>query len=166
MKGVQIEKMGSDSWNDVLRIYGLGIATGNATFETQAPDWDSWDRAHRYDCRIIAKMAGKTVGWAALSNVSGRCVYSGVAEVSIYVDPDYHGQGIGNNLMKALTEEAETSNIWTLQASIFPENKPSMRLHRKHGFRVIGIRERIGKMGNRWRDVVLLERRSKVVGID
>ena len=158
MEAIRIEKMGSDSWNDVLRIYRLGIETKNATFETKVPDWESWDKSHREDCRLIAKIANEVVGWASLSNVSGRCVYSGVAEVSIYVDTDYHRQGIGDNLMRALIKESEINNIWTLQAGIFPENKASIKLHQKHGFRIIGIREKIGKMDNKWRDVVLLQR--------
>jgi L-amino acid N-acyltransferase YncA len=166
MKGLHIEKMEVDSWNDVQRIYQLGIETKNATFETKAPDWETWDKSHRQDCRIIAIIEKTIVGWAALSNVSGRCVYSGVAEVSIYVDPKYQGQGIGENLMTELITESESQNIWTLQAGIFPENKGSIKLHQKHGFRIIGIRERIGKMDNNWRDVILLERRSNVIGID
>jgi L-amino acid N-acyltransferase YncA len=166
MEGLLIEKMSVDSWNEVLRIYKSGIAGKNASFETQAPGWESWDKTHRQDCRIIAKIEKKIVGWAALSNVSSRCVYNGIAEVSIYVDPDYQRQGVGNRLMEALIKESESNNIWTLQAGIFPENKGSMKLHQKHGFRIIGIRERIGKMNNRWRDVALLERRSKVAGID
>jgi phosphinothricin acetyltransferase len=166
MNEVKIEEMTNASWADVARIYELGIATGNATFQTSAPDWDSWNNAHRQDCRLIALIDNKTIGWAALSNVSSRCVYSGVAEVSIYVDPDYWGKGIGDKLMDSLIKEAELNGIWTLKAGIFPENTGSIKLHHKHGFRTIGIQERIGKMDNTWRDVLLLERRSKIVGID
>jgi phosphinothricin acetyltransferase len=160
-----IDKMTEENWDDVARIYNAGIATKNATFEKQAPDWTSWNNAHRKDCRLVAKIADKIVGWAALTNVSSRCVYSGVAEVSIYIDAEFHGAGIGDKLLKTLIEESEAHGIWTLQAGMFPENERSMRLHQKNGFRLVGKRERIGKMDNRWRDTVLLERRSKIVGI-
>lgn len=166
MKDITIKPMTADCWNDVARIYESGIATKNATFEKQAPDWDSWNSSHRKDCRLIALIDGNIAGWAALSNVSGRCVYSGVAEVSIYVDSDFRGKGIGDRLMTELIRESEENGIWTLQAGVFPENTGSIRLHEKHGFRIIGKKERIGKMDATWRDVMQLERRSKVVGID
>lgn len=165
MEGLFIADMTEENWNDVARIYNEGIATRNATFEKQAPDWTLWDKAHRKDCRLVAKIADKIVGWAALSNVSGRCVYSGVAEVSIYIDSEYRGRGIGDKLLKSLIAESEANGIWTLQAGMFPENENSMRLHQKNGFRIVGTRERIGKMDDRWRDTVLLERRSKIAGI-
>jgi phosphinothricin acetyltransferase len=165
MEGLLIEKMDESSWNDVVKIYKSGIETKNATFESQVPDWKTWDKAHRIDCRLVAKIENKILGWAALSNVSSRCVYSGVAEVSIYVDINCKGQGIGDKLMEALINESESNNIWTLQAGIFPENISSIKLHQKHGFRIVGIRERIGKMDNIWRDVTILERRSKVSGM-
>ena len=165
MEGLFIADMTEENWNDVARIYNEGIATRNATFEKQAPDWTLWDKAHRKDCRLVAKIADKIVGWAALSNVSGRCVYSGVAEVSIYIDSEYRGRGIGDKLLKSLIAESEAQGIWTLQAGMFPENENSMRLHQKNGFRIVGTRERIGKMDDRWRDTVLLERRSKIAGI-
>jgi len=158
--------MTTDSWIDVARIYEEGIATMNATFEKQIPDWNSWDKSHRKDCRLIALVDNKVVGWAALSNISGRCVYSGVAEVSVYVDSRNRGKGIGDMLLSSLIKESEKCGIWTLQAGIFPENISSIKLHHKHGFRTIGIRERLGKMNNKWRDVALLERRSQIVGID
>lgn len=163
---IRIEQMTDKSWTDVARIYESGIATKNATFQTEAPDWNSWDNAHRKDCRLIAMISNKIVGWAALSNVSSRCVYSGVAEVSVYVDTDYRGKGVGDKLMDSLIKESELNGIWTLQAGVFPENTGSIKLHHKHGFRTIGIKERIGKMDRTWRDVAMLERRSKVVGID
>jgi phosphinothricin acetyltransferase len=163
---IKIESMTNDSWIDVTRIYEEGIATMNATFEKQIPDWDLWDKSHRKDCRLIALVDNKVVGWAALSNVSGRCVYSGVAEVSVYVDSRNRGKGIGDRLLYSLINESEKFGIWTLQAGIFPENISSIRLHHKHGFRTVGIRERLGKMNNKWRDVALLERRSQIVGID
>ncbi|MDD2611641.1 MAG: N-acetyltransferase family protein [Bacteroidales bacterium] len=163
---MEIKQMTADSWTDVARIYETGIATKNATFERQAPDWDSWNNAHRKDCRLIALIKDKIVGWAALSNVSNRCVYSGVAEVSIYIDTDFRGKGIGDRLITELIKESESTGIWTLQAGVFPENTGSIRLHEKHGFRIIGKKERIGKMDDTWRDVLQLERRSKIVGID
>lgn len=160
-----IESMLVNDWDEVKRIYQEGIATKNATFETEAPTWEVWDKAHRTDCRILAKNDNKTVGWAALSKVSARLVYKGVAEVSVYIDSNYRGKGVGDKLMAALILESEINGIWTLQAGIFPENKASIHLHEKHGFRILGVREKIGKMGDWWRDVVLMERRSKVVGI-
>lgn len=166
MTEIVIGKMTEKSWTDVARIYESGIATKNATFQTEAPNWESWDNAHRKDCRLIATIDNKIVGWAALSNVSSRCVYSGVAEVSVYVDADYRGKGIGDKLLDSLIKKSELNGIWTLQAGIFPENKSSLKLHHKHGFRTIGIKERIGKMDNTWRDVAILERRSKVVGVE
>jgi L-amino acid N-acyltransferase YncA len=166
MENPVIEPMTEASWPDVARIYESGISTQNATFERQVPEWEFWDKAHRRDCRLVAKLNNKIVGWAALSNVSSRCVYSGVAEVSIYVDPDFRGKGVGDKLMDALIEESENNGIWTLQAGIFPENIASVKLHRKHGFRIIGIKERLSKMNDKWRDVAMLERRSKSVGID
>ncbi len=166
MSEIKIERMTEKSWPDVARIYESGIATKNATFQTEAPDWDSWNNAHRPDCRLVAMIDDKIVGWVALSNVSSRCVYAGVAEVSIYVDSDYRGKGIGNKLMDTLIQESEANGIWTLQAGIFPENTGSLKLHHKYGFRTIGIKERLGKMDDKWRDVAMLERRSKVVGLD
>ena len=158
--------MKAESWSSVQRIYNSGIATRNATFETKAPEWDAWDQSHRNDCRLIATIDDRIAGWAALSNVSGRCVYAGVAEVSIYIDVAFRGTGVGDQLMKQLITESEGNGIWTLQAGIFPENEASIALHVKHGFRILGTREKIGKMDGRWRDTILLERRSKMVGID
>jgi L-amino acid N-acyltransferase YncA len=161
-----VENLTAEAWPEVEKIYRAGIATKNATFEQQAPDWQTWNSNHRGDCRLIASLGGQIVGWAALSNVSGRCVYAGVAEVSIYVDPEFQGRGIGDRLMKALITESESKGIWTLQAGIFPENGKSIQLHLRNGFRIIGTRERIGKMDGVWRDTVLLERRSDRVGAD
>ena len=166
MEEISIQPMTADSWTDVARIYESGIATKNATFESRVPDWDSWSKAHRMDCRLIALIDDKIVGWVALSNVSSRCVYSGVAEVSIYVDTFNLGKGIGDRLMNELIKESESNGIWTLKSGVFPENTASIRLHEKHSFRIIGNQERIGKMDDTWRDVLLLERRSKNVGID
>ncbi len=152
------------SWKEVRRIYASGILTGNATFEVSVPDWITWNREHRKDCRLIAQVNRRTVGWVALSKVSGRIVYEGVAEVSIYLDPTFQGQGIGDRLMKALILESERNKIWTLQAGIFPENKVSLSLHLKNGFRIVGTREKLGRMGGVWRDVILVERRSNITG--
>jgi L-amino acid N-acyltransferase YncA len=166
MSKVIIEEMNAKSWDAVRRIYNAGIATKNATFQTEAPEWEAWDQAHRKDCRLIARTNDQITGWAALSNVSGRCVYAGVAEVSVYIDPSFKRMGIGDQLMKQLIAESEKHGIWTLQAGIFPENKASIALHLKNGFKILGIREKIGKMDNIWRDTAMLERRSKVVGIE
>ena len=152
-------------WPEVREIYQQGIATGNATFETQAPTWDAWNAGHLTHSRLVATdAAGQVLGWAALSPVSGRCVYGGVAEVSVYVADAARGQGVGRQLLAALVAESEKNGIWTLQAGIFPENTASIHLHETQGFRVLGRRERIGKLAGVWRDTVLLERRSAVVG--
>lgn len=156
--------MCEQDWLSVRAIYLEGIATGNATFETTAPDWPAWDSGHRRDCRLVAQSASKVVGWAALSPVSKRRVYEGVAEVSVYVAAAVRGQGVGKALLIALIEESERCGVWTLQAGIFPENVSSIRVHELCGFRKVGTRERLGRMGERWRDVVLLERRSAKTG--
>ena len=159
-----IDFMQPSDWGPVRSIYLEGIATGNATFETAAPDWSDWDAAHLACCRLVIRTAGAVVGWAALSPVSRRSVYAGVAEVTVYVARSEQGKGIGRLLLERLVEESERNNIWTLQVGIFPENKASIELHKKHGFREVGIRERIGALNAVWRDVVLLERRSSRVG--
>ncbi len=162
---ISIRSLRFDDWPAVRRIYMEGIATGQATFETEPPDWEQWDRDHRADCRLIAEVDGVVAGWAALSPVSGRCVYAGVAEVSVYVAEASRGRGVGRALLQALAAGAEEAGIWTLQAGIFPENAASVALHRQCGFRVVGTRERLGQMGGIWRDVLLMERRSEVVGM-
>ena len=149
----------------VKHIYELGIATENATLETKAPDWESWDNGHLKDCRFVAVEDGEIIGWAALSPVSGRCVYSGVAEDSVYVHPDHAGKGVGEVLLTELIKSSEQAGIWTLQAHMLAENAGSRKLHLKCGFRVVGIREGFGPLHGRWRDTYLLERRSKVVGV-
>ncbi len=160
-----IKPMGREHWPEVLRIYLEGIATGNATFEVEAPSWEKWDGSHLPNCRLIAQEESKILGWAALSPVSSRRVYAGVVEVSAYVAEAARGKGIGKSLLSALIESSEDCGVWTLQAGIFPENAASITLHKSLGFREVGRRERIGKMGDAWRDVVLLERRSAKVGI-
>jgi L-amino acid N-acyltransferase YncA len=153
-------------WDDVRRIYAEGIATGNATLETETPSWEKWDRGHRADARFVAREGERIVGWAALSPVSERCVYEGVAEVSVYVASDARGRGVGRRLLDELVRSSEGAGIWTLQAGIFPENAASIALHEKCGFRIVGAREKLGRLRGRWRDVVLLERRSARVGAE
>ncbi len=154
-------------WPAVRAIYAEGIATGQATFATEPPTWAGWDADHLPTCRLVATAETAPealLGWAALSPVSGRCVYAGVAEVSIYVAAAARGRGVGQALLAALVAESEQCGLWTLQAGIFPENTASVGLHAAMGFRVVGRRERIGQMGGQWRDTLLLERRSTVVG--
>ena len=159
-----IRAMHPDDWPAVRDIYEAGIATGHATFETNAPTWQRWDHAHLVEHRLVAIVDGDVAGWAALSPVSDRCVYGGVAENSIYIHPDYRGRGVGRTLLAALVASSEAAGIWTVQTGIFPENIASLALHERVGFRIIGIRERIGQLNGTWRDTVLLERRSTVVG--
>ncbi len=163
---VQIERLTPADWARVREIFEEGIASGDATFETAAPEWPNWDRDHLDTCRLAAHEGGELVGWAALSPVSERCVYGGVAEVSVYVAAASHGRGIGRALLEALVAASEEAGIWTLQAGIFPENLPSLAIHEAAGFRRVGVRERLGRTaGGVWRDVVLLERRSSRVGV-
>lgn len=152
-----------EHYPEVKKIYLNGIATGQATFQTDAPDWEEWDKAHVKHSRIISSDNGIITGWAALTPVSGRCVYAGVGEVSVYVASAYRGKGIGSILLKELIARSEQNNIWTLQAGIFPENIASVQLHKNLGFRIVGTREKIGKMNGVWRDTILLERRSKII---
>lgn len=154
-------------WPAVRAIYEQGIATGNATFQTEAPSWEAWDAAHLKHSRLVALDDNEQVlGWAALTPVSGRCVYAGVAEVSVYIAATAQSRGIGRQLLQALVTESEQNGIWTLQAGVFPENEPSIRLHQAAGFRLIGQRERIGQMRGVWRNTALLERRSTTVGVE
>jgi L-amino acid N-acyltransferase YncA len=159
-----IRPMGASDWDAVRNIYLEGIATGNATFQTVAPSWEDWDRDHACACRLIAERDGMILGWAALAATSSRPVYCGVAEVSLYVARNAQGQGVGNALMARLVLDSEAAGFWTLVAGIFPQNEASLALHRRHDFREVGRRERIGKLGERWRDVVLMERRGRIVG--
>jgi len=160
--------MQSVDYPSVSRIFTQGIETGNATYDTSAAVWEDWDAKHLMHSRWVVKSAneGSVLGWAALSPVSSRVVFSGVAELSIYVDTDYLGKGLGNVLMEAVVASSEENGIWMLQSGIFPENQASIGMHEKFGFRLVGRRERIGKMANDvWRDIVLLERRSLIVGL-
>ncbi|MGH9763612.1 MAG: GNAT family N-acetyltransferase [Blastocatellia bacterium] len=161
-----IDKMNPSDWDQVRSIYIEGLATGNATFETEAPSWEKWDANHLRDCRLVARTKDTLLGWAALSPASSRTVYAGVAELSVYVPEASRGKGVGRELLRSLIAESERIGIWTLQAGIFPENTASITLHLNNGFREIGRRERPGKLKGVWRDVVLLERRSRVAGID
>jgi len=160
---VALEQLRPDHWPAVAAIYREGIASGNATFETEVPTWEAWDSSHLPDHRFVALGDGAVVGWAALAPVSERCVYGGVAETSVYVATALQGHGVGRALLERVVSSSEKAGIWTLQAGIFPENDASVRLHEHAGFRVVGRRERLGKLGGVWRDVVLLERRSPVV---
>ena len=159
---VEIRELRVEDWPEVAAIYEEGIATGDATFETRVPTWDAWDATHGGH-RLVAEADGVVAGWAALSPVSERCCYRGVAEVSVYVATRARGRGVGRGLLDELVARSEADGIWTLQAGIFPENKASLRLHLGCGFRLVGVRERIGELSGVWRDVLSLERRSEVV---
>jgi phosphinothricin acetyltransferase len=155
-----IRAMTPDDWPAVRAIYEEGIATGHATFQTSAPSWEQWDADHLAACRIVVEDGGSIAGWAALTPVSGRCVYAGVAEISVYVSSAARGRGIGRQLLTELVRQSEQNGLWTLQAGIFPENAASVAIHERCGFRIVGRRERLGRMHGVWRDVLLLERRS------
>ena len=160
---MEIRALAEPDWPVVAAIFEEGIATGDATFETAPPSWEAWDAAHS-ETRLVAELDGAVVGWAALSGYSDRCCYRGVAEVSVYVAADARGRGVGRALLDAVISQSEAAGVWTLQAGIFPENKPSLRLHLGCGFRLVGVRERLGELAGVWRDVLLLERRSEEVG--
>jgi phosphinothricin acetyltransferase len=169
MSGVEfsIAPMAASDSADVIRIYAEGIASGNATFQLEPPSWAEWDTAHLALPRLAAReTGGRVIGWCALSPYSRRAVYAGVAEEQVYVLADARGRGVGRALLEAMVREAEAAGLWTLQAGIFPENAASLALHEACGFRVVGERERIGRHHGVWRDVVLMERRSRVVGKD
>lgn len=162
---MQIIHFTQEHYSQVAEIYLQGIATGNATFQTAAPSWDDWNNSHLQHSRIAAFSNNQMIGWAALTAVSSRCVYAGVAEVSIYIATQFQGQGIGYQLLNQLILSSEQNGLWTLQSGIFPENMGSIKLHQKCGFRIIGHREKIGKMNGVWRDNIIMERRSTTVGI-
>jgi phosphinothricin acetyltransferase len=168
---VTIRPMCPDDWESVHAIYAAGIATGEATFESEPPTWEAFDGGRLAEHRLIAEDAGRVLGWAAVSRVSSREVYRGVVEHSIYVAPQTHGRGVGRLLLRALIDSTEAAGIWTIQSSIFPENLASLALHRKLGFRVVGTRERIARISHgpkagHWQDTLLLERRSQVAGTE
>ena len=156
-----IDQMRASDWDEVRAIYLEGIRTGHATFETEAPSWAQWDEAHLPFARLVMREGEKVLGWAALSPVSKRSVYRGVAELTVYVAASARGKAIGRALLEALISESELNGIWTLQASIFPENIASVELHRRCGFREVGRRERIAMLNGIWRDTLLFERRSQ-----
>jgi len=158
-----MEQMTPDDWEQVRAIYCEGLREGNSTFETEAPSWEAWDDAHHKRPRLVMRAGDRVLGWAALSPVSKRRVYSGVAEVSVYVTGSARGKGIGRALLEVLIEASEQAGIWTLQASIFPENTASIELHLRCGFRELGRRERIARLNGVWRDTILFERRSKLI---
>ena len=162
---LQVDVLTAGDWPAVSAIYAEGIATRNATFETEVPSWEAWAAAHLSDHRLVVRAGSEpqVLAWAALSPTSGRCVYRGVAENSIYVARGAQGKGIGRRLLTALVERAEAEGIWTIEAGVFPENLASLRLHVACGFRIVGVRERIGQLEGAWRDVVFLERRSKEI---
>lgn len=151
-------------WPEVERIYAVGIATGDATFETEPPTWEEFDASKLRDHRVVAVEDGRVVGWVAATPVSDRCVYTGVAEHSVYVDPSASGRGVGRALLEALIASTEAAGIWTLQSGVFPENAASLALHERCGFRVVGRRQRLGRLHGRWRDVLFIERRSETAG--
>lgn len=163
---IKVRSMEAGDWGAVRDIYEEGIGTGNATFETGVPAWEVWDGAHLETCRIVACRNDQVVGWAALSPISSRSVYAGVAEVSVYVTALARGQGIGRRLLQALVQASERAGIWTLQAGIFPENEASIALHKLCGFRIVGRRERLAQMHGAWRDVTLMERRSQTIDME
>jgi L-amino acid N-acyltransferase YncA len=154
-----MEPLREDDWPAVATIYREGIETRLATFETEVPEWSAWDDAHLPEHRFVARDGGEIVGWAALTPVSRRAVYAGVADLSVYVAAAARRQGVGRTLLAAIAESARAGGIWTLQAGVFPENEASLALHRSLGFRDVGVRERIGRLDGVWRDVVLLELR-------
>lgn len=163
---LKIDEMVPSDWNHVREIFIEGILTGNATVRTEAPGWDEWNKDHLDICRFVAKQDEKVVGWVALSLISSRQAYSGVVEVSIYIASNATGMGIGSRLLQHVIVSSEEHKIWTIQAMIFPENGASIKLHRKFGFKEVGTRKRMGKLNAVWRDVVLLERRSNIVGME
>ncbi len=164
---IDIVPLQEQHWQSVRRIYLEGIASGDATFETDVgPDWEDWAADHLEAARLVALVGDEVAGWASLSPVSDRCVYAGVAEVSVYVAADHQGEGVGSSLLQCLVEKSEEQGLWTLQAGIFPENEASLHLHENFGFRVVGRRERLGQMNGVWRDVLFLERRSIRVGVE
>lgn len=162
---MQILPLHKEHWPRVRTIYEEGIATGQATFLPAAPEWPEWDEGHLAHSRIVALLDGDVVGWAALSPVSKRPHYAGVAEVSVYVGEGARGRKVGSALLAELIRQSEAAGIWTLQSSIFPENAASVRLHECYGFRLMGRRERIAQDKGVWRDTVIMERRSKTVGL-
>ncbi|SFB06930.1 phosphinothricin acetyltransferase [Lentibacillus halodurans] len=163
---IVIDRMKKTDWNQVRNIFIEGIHTGNATFETGAPTWEEWDREHFSVCRLVARKGEDVVGWAALTPISKREAHAGAAEVSIYISGSSTGNGVGTKLLQVMVNASEDHDFWSLEANIFPENKSSISLHKKCGFTEVGVRHRLGKLNGVWRDVVILERRSAIIGVD
>ena len=167
MSTIQFRPLNPEDWPAIARIYQEGIESGNATFETEVPDRESWDAARSPECSLVAEAGGEVIGFAALSPVSGRCVYGGVREAMVYIAAAARGRGVGGRLLQRLVAESEAHGIWTLQAGIFPENAASIRIFEKAGFEILGTHRHLGRFHDgRWRDVVLMERRSEVAGVD
>jgi phosphinothricin acetyltransferase len=162
---MKIELLTKKHWPQVKAIYESGVSTGNANFAHPAAKWEQWDNAHVKNCRLVAIENGEVLGWAALAAVSDNCVFTGVAEDSVYIAENSRGKGIGKQLLKEIVKLSEENNFWTLESRIFPENLASIKIHEENGFRVVGSRERIGQLNGLWRDTLLLERRSIKVGI-
>ena len=160
---ITIEVLRAEHWPRVARVFEEGIATRNATFETEVPAWEAWDSSHLGEHRFVALRDGKVVGWAAVSPVSSRCCYEGVVENSVYVAESARGQGVGRRLLEELIASTESAGIWTIEAGMFPENVASVRLHEAAGFETVGTHKRLGKLAGEWRDVLLLERRSETI---
>ena len=160
---VAIGLLHEEHWPAIAKIYAEGIATANATFETEVPEWTAWDRAHLPEHRLVATKGESVIGWAAVTSVSDRCVYGGVVEDSVYVSSIARGQGIGTALLGQLISSTEAAGIWTIQAGMFPENDASIRLHEQAGFELVGRRRKLGKLHGEWRDVLLMERRSELI---
>jgi len=160
---ITIEALRAEHWPGVARVYEEGIATRNATFETEVPAWEAWDASHLTKHRFVALRDTDVVGWAAVSPVSGRCCYQGVVENSVYVAESARGQGVGRRLLQELIASTESAGIWTIEAGMFPENEHSIRLHRRAGFETVGTHKRLGRLDGEWRDVLLLERRSETI---
>ncbi|WP_312824671.1 N-acetyltransferase family protein [Epilithonimonas sp.] len=163
---MEIKSITKDNFPEVMEIYRQGLETQIATFQNDTPIWENWDKGHLDFCRISIFDNNKMLGWTALTPVSSRCVYAGVAEVSIYIAKEERGKGIGKIVLTELIRQSEKNGIWTLQSGIFAENESSIKLHEKCGFRIVGYREKIGKKNGVWKDNVLMERRSKTIGID
>lgn len=158
---IMIREMTKYDSERVLEIYKMGMESRNATFETEVPEWDDWDRKHLQHSRFVYIENNKVLGWTALSAVSARPAYKGVAEISIYIDAGFHGKGIGSQLMEKVIESSVENGIWTINSSVFPENIATLKLHEKFGFRIIGTKEKVARLDDKWRNTILLERRSK-----
>ncbi|SIT98199.1 phosphinothricin acetyltransferase [Epilithonimonas bovis DSM 19482] len=163
---MEIRPITKDNFPEVVEVYKQGLATNIATFQNDLPQWEDWNKGHLDFCRISIYENNKMLGWTALTPVSSRCVYAGVAEVSVYIAQNERGKGIGKILLNELIKQSEANGIWTLQSGIFSENQSSIRLHEKCGFRMVGFREKIGKKNGIWKDNILMEHRSKNIGVD